>query len=182
MKKIVTLLLAIASIQATYAQDDYDRIFKKFKVDISLGYAVPQGTGTKAGFVIAVEPKYAVMDELAIGVRIEAAALVNLNFDRTSGTAKAVGSYLATGEYYFSNDYFRPFAGAGAGIFTTASATVTDSDSGDFSPTKSQFGFMARTGFEFGHLRLGVEYNFLKDKASYLSLKLGVNIGGGKKE
>ena len=33
---------------------------------------------------------------------------------------------------------------------------------------------MARAGFEYGHFRLGVEYNFVKDKSGYLGLKLGV--------
>ena len=40
---------------------------------------------------------------------------------------------------------------------------------------------MARTGFEYGHLRMGIEYNFLADKAGYLGIKLGVCIGGGRK-
>lgn len=182
MKKIITLLLVIAAVQATYAQDDNERIFKKFKVNFSLGYAAPQGDGTKAGAVVVIEPKYAVMEQLAIGLRLELAALVNINMDKTTGMARGVGSYLATGDYYFSHQNFRPFCGVGAGIFTTATATVSESDAGTFSPYTSQFGFMARTGFEYGHLRLGVEYNFLKDNAAYLSFKLGVNIGGGRKK
>ena len=48
-------------------------------------------------------------------------------------------------------------------------------------PVDSKFGFMARGGFEYGHLRLGVEYNFLAARSGYLGLKLGVVIGGGRK-
>jgi hypothetical protein len=40
---------------------------------------------------------------------------------------------------------------------------------------------MARTGFEYGHLRIGVEYNFVAEKSGYLGLKIGGVIGGGRK-
>ena len=39
-------------------------------------------------------------------------------------------------------------------------------------PIDSKFGFMARAGFEYGHLRLGLEYNFVSDKAGYFGIKL----------
>jgi hypothetical protein len=40
---------------------------------------------------------------------------------------------------------------------------------------------MTRAGFEYGHLRLGVEYNFVGDKMGYLGFKIGAVIGGGRK-
>ncbi len=91
------------------AQDEGtgERIFKKFKVDVSLGYAAPQeSTGTggfKAGALFAIEPKYAILDELAIGLRIEAAVTARVDQNNETGNAKANSSYLATGDYYFSN-------------------------------------------------------------------------------
>ena len=183
MKKLITFAFALCIFQLVHAQEESDRIFKKFKVDVSLGYAVPQesgGSGTSAGALFAVEPKYAVMDELSVGLRIEAAVMANIDADGENGTAKANASYLATGDYYFSNNKFRPFLGAGPGIYTYAKVSTEDENI-DNIPVNSKFGFMARGGFEYGHLRLGVEYNFVADKAGYLGIKLGAVIGGGRK-
>ena len=190
MKKILLMPLMGISFLLTQAQEKNEngtRIFKKFKTDVSLGYAVQQGasqmSGTKGGVLFAIEPKYAVLDALAIGLRMEAA--VTANIDQTgnsSSSAKANLSYLLTGDYYFTNKKFRPFGGVGAGMFTTASVNEkTIINSPQDIPQTTKFGFMARTGFEYGHLRMGVEYNFVADKAGYLGIKLGVCIGGGRK-
>jgi len=189
MKKqfsILTVLFLLFSF-AIQAQDakTSGRIFKKFKVDVSLGYAMPQesgGSGTKAGVLFAIEPKYAVMDELSVGLRMEGAVMANLDKNGQSGNAKANYSYLATGDYYFSNKRFRPFGGIGAGVYTFANVDLNSNNSSlNNIPVSSQFGFMARGGFEYGHLRLGVEYNFVAQKSGYLGLKIGAVIGGGRK-
>jgi outer membrane protein W len=188
MKKLITFAFALLIFQLVNAQDAQtnERIFKKFKVDISLGYAIPQesgGSGSKAGAVFALEPKYAVMDELSVGLRMEGAAMANIDADGEKGNVKANYSYLATGDYYFSNKKFRPFGGIGAGVFTHASIDLAnDNSSLDNIPKTSQFGFMARTGFEYGHLRIGVEYNFVAEKSGYLGLKIGGVIGGGRRK
>jgi len=188
MKKLAGFLVALVIAQCSLAQgSDTGRIFKKFKVDVSLGYAIPQsssnGASYSGGGLFAIEPKYAVVDQLAIGVRFEGAAIVheynNGYSNQTNGKANV--SYLLTGDYYFSNKSFRPFIGAGAGIYTVASV---DSSTNSVSslPTTSQFGFMIRGGFEAGHFRLGVEYNFVGNSANYLGLKVGACIGGGRKK
>lgn len=182
MKKWITLTMAIFIFQMANAQDSNDAIFKKFKVDVSLGYVVPQGSGRKGGALLAIEPKYAVMDELSLGLRIEGAGMANSDEFGDVQTVKANVSYLATGDYYFSNNRFRPFLGAGAGIFTFASVDVSQVDP-NFNdiPVNSKFGFMTRGGFEYGHLRVGVEYNFVSNQMGYLGLKIGGVIGGGRK-
>ena len=97
--------------------------FKKFKVDVSLGYALPiGGTGSKGGVLFATEPKYAVTNEISVGLRIEGAVTlsgINAATGYTNGNAsvKAAVSYLLTGDYYLSKSSFRPFIGAGAGFF-----------------------------------------------------------------
>ncbi len=190
MKKIILMPIMFISFLVTQAQEKKEtgtRTFKKFKTDVSVGYAIQQGagktSGTKGGALFAIEPKYAVIDALTVGLRIEAA--VTANIDQTgnsSSSAKGNLSYLLTGDYYFSNKKFRPFGGAGAGFFTTASVTdkTIINSTGDI-PQSTKFGFMARTGFEYGHLRFGVEYNFVADNAGYLGIKLGACIGGGRK-
>ena len=181
------LVSAFLYTQAQEKSESGTRIFKKFKTDVSIGYAIQQGagktSGTKGGALFVIEPKYAVMDALSVGLRMEAA--VTANIDQTgnsSSSAKANLSYLLTGDYYFSNNKFRPFGGAGAGVFTTASVDdKTEIISAADIPQTSNFGFMARTGFEYGHLRFGLEYNFVPDNAGYFGIKLGAVIGGGRK-
>lgn len=190
MKKIILMPFMVMTVLFSQAQENKEtgtRIFKKFKTDVSFGYAIQQGSGKtagkKGGALFVIEPKYAVLDALSIGLRMEAA--VTANFDQTgnsSSSATANVSYLATGDYYFTNNKFRPFAGAGAGMFTTASVNdKTEINSATDIPQASKFGFMARTGFEYGHLRMGFEYNFVADKAGYFGIKLGACIGGGRK-
>jgi outer membrane protein X len=166
-----------------------------------LGYAIPGGKGSKGGVLFAVEPKYSVMSSLALGLRMEGAVVARFSGYDDNGnpndvSVKASGSYLATGDYYFSDNYsFRPFAGAGAGIFSLASVE-TNSTSGEVS-AGTKFGGMIRAGFELSHFRLGLGYNLvpkttfegydengnltsgLTSKNSYIGIKLGVCLGGG---
>ena len=189
MKKKLSILASLLCIFSLtmQAQDEGsgDRVFKKFKVGVSFGYAIPQtsqGAGRNAGALFVIEPKYAVMNQLSLGIRLEGAAMVNVDNQGETGKAQVNASYLATGDYYFTDTKLRPFIGAGAGMYTYANVTSEDDISSvNDVPTTSSFGFMARGGFEFGHLRLGVEYNFVQDKSGYLGLKLGVVIGGGRK-
>jgi opacity protein-like surface antigen len=164
MKKCF-LILAFATIVSFSATAQSDSDLKPFKVDISLGYAIPGGSGAKGGVLFAIEPKYAVMSQLAVGLRMEAAVIARFSGYDADGypsdaSVKAAASYLATGDYYFTDNYsFRPFAGAGAGIFSLASAEVNSTSDGVSAGTK--FGGMIRAGIEMSHFRLGVEYNIV---------------------
>lgn len=194
------LILALGAMTSFSAMAQSKTDLKPFKVDVSAGYAIPGGTGAKGGVLFAIEPKYAVISNLSLGLRMEAAVIARFSGYNDEGTVnsasvKAAGSYLATGDYYFSDNYsLRPFAGAGAGIFSLASAEF-DSDQGAISGG-TKFGGMIRTGIEMKHFRLGVEYNIvpkttftgfdsdgneakLTSKNGYLGIKLGVCIGGG---
>jgi outer membrane protein X len=194
------LILAVGTIVSFSAMAQSDSDLKPFKVDVSLGYAIPGGSGAKGGVLFAVEPKYALINNLSVGLRMEAAVVARFSGYDNEGNAneasvKASGSYLATGDYYFSDNYsLRPFAGAGAGIFTIAAAEV-NGDEGAVA-AGSKFGGMIRGGIEMRHFRLGIEYNIvpsakftgldsegntaeLKSKNSYLGIKIGVCIGGG---
>jgi outer membrane protein X len=113
-----------------------------------------------------------------------------------NGSVKFSSSYLATGDYYFTNNYkFRPFAGAGAGVFLLAG--LESNQSADQISTGTKFGGMLRIGMEISHFRLGVEYNLvpkttfvgfdqngnevsgLTSKNSYIGIKIGACFGGG---
>ncbi|HTR28280.1 MAG TPA: hypothetical protein VMH27_03360 [Puia sp.] len=195
MKKAIVFLMALLCARAGFAQDSTisTRKFKVFKVDISGGYAIPQGSSASSagnsfsgGALFAIEPKFAVVDPLAIGIRVEAAVTAHLYHGSTNSsnsTAKANLSYILTMDYYFTNNRFRPFIGGGAGIYSTAEVDSTTTSNGIGSvPYTSQFGGMVRAGFEFGHLRIAAEYNFVANDASYIGLKLGVCIGGGRRK
>jgi outer membrane protein W len=112
----------------------------------------------------------------------------------TEVDVKAAGSYLATADYYLTENTVRPFAGAGVGIFSLASASA-DNNSGSVGAS-SKFGGLVRAGVEISHFRLGVEYNLVpsttvtvfdgsstyesKAKNGYIGIKIGAVIGGGK--
>ena len=198
MKRVLFLGLALIGITCAKAQTPTGA-YKPFKVDIAFGGAIPSGSGSKGGVLFAIEPKYAVMDQLSVGLRIEGAITARGFVDNEGYTASAKvaasSSYLATGDYYFSNNTFRPFAGAGVGIFQLASASFDQST--ESIGASSKFGGMVRAGFEIGHFRMGLEYNLIgkstetvqdgtpnppsiSSKNSYLGIKIGFFIGGGK--
>jgi outer membrane protein X len=198
-------LLAIVFFSSvlSYSANSQESDLKPFKVDVSLGYAIPGGKGAKGGVLFAVEPKYALINAFSVGLRMEGAVVARFSgYDQNGqpmdASVKASGSYLVTGDYYFTDNYsFRPFAGAGAGIFTLASVEV-NSTSGEVSGG-SKFGGMVRAGIELSHFRLGLEYNIvpkttftgydengevtsgLTSKNGYMGIKVGVCIGGGKR-
>ena len=199
MKKM-SVLIAFAAIVSlsSFGQSN----LRPFKVDLSVGYAIPGGSGSKGGVLFVVEPKYAVMSQLSLGLRMEGAVIARFGGYDQDGypndvSVKASGSYLVTGDYYFSDNYiFRPFAGAGAGLFRIAGVEV-NSTSGAVT-AGSKFGGMIRAGAEVSHFRVGVEYNIvpnttfngydsngdpatLTSKNGYIGLKVGVCIGGGRR-
>ena len=182
MRKLSFLMILIAVAVFANAQD---LTFKPFKFDIAMGYASPSGGGgAKGGFLFALEPKYALNDNLTLGLRMEAAIMVRARVDENgqelNGDAKASGSYLATADYYFNTNKFRPFAGVGAGLYKTATADFSESDV----KTANKFGFAPRVGFEYGHFRTALEYNVAGKTGTvnnnYLGLKVGFFIGGGR--
>lgn len=184
MKKISFVLALVATGLFVNAQST---AFKPVKVDVAFGYASPSGKGAKGGMLFAIEPKFAITNNITVGLRGEGAIMAQAEIDQAtgelkSGSVKANASYLATGDYYLTTSSFRPFAGVGAGIYSVAGATA-DQNTGEVQAGK-KFGFMPRAGFEAGHFRTAIEYNFVGKTGtinnSYLGIKIGFFIGGGK--
>jgi hypothetical protein len=92
MKKVLFGLSILATSILANAQET---TFKPFKFDIATGYAVPGGSGTKGGLIFAFEPKYALNDNITVGLRWEGAvmvrATVDANGETMKGDAKASG-------------------------------------------------------------------------------------------
>ena len=202
MKNLLAILVLTSVI--SLSAKSQESVFKPFKVDVSLGYAIPGGDGAKGGILFAVEPKYAVIPNLSVGLRMEAAVMARFsgydeNGEVMEASVKAAASYIATGDYYFMPDKnFRPFTGAGVGIYSVGGVEANQT-SGEVS-AGSKFGGLVRTGFEFSHFRMGFEYNIvpktkfqgydgdgnpttgLTSNNSYMGIKIGVCIGGGRRK
>jgi outer membrane protein X len=189
MKKI--LFTIIITCLAIFAQAQKKNSFKPFKVDLAIGYAIPGGSGSKGGVVLALEPKYALNDNLTLGLRLETAltarGAVDASGMEVTGDIKGMGSYFATADYFFNTHKFRPFVGAGLGVVNIAAASFdTQSSQIDAEDVQAStnFGFMPRVGFELGHFRTGLEYNIMGKTGdinnNYLGIKLGFFFGGGR--
>ncbi|QPH40995.1 outer membrane beta-barrel protein [Pedobacter endophyticus] len=187
--KIATLLLLVSF--SAFKAKAQSETFKAFKVDVALGYAAPSGSGSKAGILFAVEPKYSMSDQLTLGLRMEwALTAYSIEKDGVSyaGDIKSTGSYLATADYMFNTNKVRPFAGLGVGIYSVAGASFSSDNSSLQTNTvasSTKFGFAPRVGAELGHFRAAIEYNFAgKDdniKYNYLGFKIGAFFGGGRR-
>ena len=168
--------------------------FKPFRVDIGLGFAVASGGG---GLVLNLEPKYAVIPQLSVGLKFEADLIVrdikvsaNGKEEIAEATAQGIVSYLATADYHLMQKGFRPFVGAGLGLYSIAAAKASSSSSdpegtllGEGATTN--FGAMIRGGFDVGHFRLALAYNFagkdaIKSNTGFFSMTVGAYIGGGR--
>lgn len=174
--------------------------FKKFKVGLGGGYAIPGGNGAKAGVLFYLEPAYRIQDNLQVGLRMEWAVIAR-GYSEDIGSAdfdvSALGSYTLNGQYYFNNNSFRPFVGAGFGMYSIKAAKLdvsdaNDPDAGDLGLSdETKFGFYPRVGFDAGHFTLSIDYNLVgateiegadgKIKNSYIGIRLGGFFGGGRK-
>jgi outer membrane protein W len=186
MKKSI-LLFAIA-IGFGITAKAQSATYHNFKVDIGIGYAIPSessGTGgTKAGVTFTVQPHYRLSDDLALGLRIEGAALGDKNETDGSTHVKisVLTSYCATGEYYLTNKGIRPFVGAGLGLFTQSASIDSKNSANSVSAHNSQFGVFPEAGIEAGHFRLSADYDIIGNNSSYFSIKIGAFFGGGSRK
>ena len=184
MKKIVFATLLITILNFANAQST---LYKPFKADFAVGFASPSGSGAKAGVLFSIEPKYAITNKIVTGIRLEGAVMARATMDQTgqmvSGEVKANASYIVTTDYFYTTKKFRPFTGAGAGLFSTAAGSV-DKTTGTLS-SGNKFGAITRAGFEFGHFRFATEYNIVGKtgdiKNNYIGFKIGFFAGGAKK-
>ena len=193
MKRILTVAVLVAlTAFAAEAQE-----FKKFRVGLGTGYAMASGEGAKAGVLLYLEPAYRVQDQILVGLRWEAAAVVR-GYDATvetgSASASLSGSTALFGQYYFNNNNVRPFVGLGFGTNKIATAAASFDGEAFAGISESKFGFFPRVGIDAGHFTLSLDYNIigastltgtagteLKTKNNYIGIRLGGFIGGGRK-
>ncbi|MTI40154.1 outer membrane beta-barrel protein [Fulvivirga lutimaris] len=187
MKKTLLLMVFVAIGMTANAQE-----FKPFKVGLGFGYAIPSDGG--GGIAIYLEPGYRITDAILLNLRIESAAMAKVVGTQEAKVA-ASASYTVNGQYYFNNNDFRPFAGLGLGLF--ANANVEVSGQAGSASAGTVIGFYPRLGFDYKHFNFIFDYNLIPAtdevevngstvelteniKNSYMSIKIGVSIGGGR--
>jgi hypothetical protein len=176
MKK---LLLFSALVALAFLANAQSTTYRAFKVDLDLGYAGPSSGTAKAGAAFAIEPHYRLSDDFALGFRFEGAALLyQTNTGKDKGSL--LSSYCVTGDYYLAKSGFRPFIGAGTGLFQQQSVSA-NSGNVNLVAGATNFGFFPRVGFETGHFRMSADYDIAGSNSNYFAITLGVFFGGGKK-
>ncbi len=190
MRKYICISLAcLVFSKITSAQDG--PIYKPFKIDLGMGIA--SQPFKISGFVLDAEPSFTIAERFKPGLRFEFAML----------SMKDIGSSALTFDYYFLNKKgFRVFAGGGYGYYSTSSSGGCDPgpSTTQIIRTAKNSGGLVRIGFDLDHFHFGLEYNFVPStyvtakgndaqnspmvmyKNNYFALKIGVNIGGGRKK
>lgn len=177
-------LLFIAMLAATNVQAQQ---YRKFLVAVQLG--LPNSHGFISSFTL--EPGYRLSDKMQIGFRMETQNMMPY----TGSNSMPVSSMGLNAHYYL---YKHAFVGAGVGLFNPSNNFIMNSTENQ--NQRNGVGLYPRLGYDLGHFRLMVEYNFvqpMKDyisypmpgyvghfenvNKSYLSLKVGFFIGGGRK-
>ncbi len=183
-KSIFIAIFSLLVMGAANAQE-----FKPFQLYLGLGYAMPADGG--GGILVDVEPAYRISDQIAVGLRLESAAMAKVVGDYEA-SVKGVGSYTVNGKYYFSNNNFRPYAGVGLGLYALGSSTA--GPNGGSIEAGTTFGFYPRIGFDAGHFNFNIDYNIVSStqvdttvgdiddiKNSYIGFRVGAFIFGGRR-
>jgi len=193
----IRLAAALSSLALAFpalASEHYQPV----RVELVLVGAYGPGDISTYGGGIAVEPKYNVSDQIALGLRIEMVGMASesiytLSGATTSLSARGVVAFLAKGDLYLTTSSVRPFLGFGAGYYAMGSSTTSLSGVG--SEAFSGFGVFPQIGVNFGHFRLAAGYNIITGgqqtiatvgtttvtlAKNYFSFELGGTIGGGR--
>ncbi|HAH35698.1 MAG TPA: hypothetical protein DEQ87_20900 [Algoriphagus sp.] len=197
MKKLLIVLAILFSAQASFGQQA-----GKFRMGLDLGPAIPDGGGL--GFLVNLEPKINVANNMNIGLRLGIAGLAREvrsfdDFQQYEGEISANASFAGTFDYYFNNggSNFAPYIGVGYGYYTLSAVDLGSSSSTpDFDNLDAEYKWapMVRAGIELGKFRMGAEYNFvpvsdLQDTSGniigealnqYFGFTLGFYVGGGR--
>ncbi len=194
MKKLLVAVIAVFALSTAQAQEE-----GKVRVGLDMGYAAVSNGG---GFLLNLEPKYNLADNMNVGLRLGVALVVkgietDGGGELQSASVSGMSSYMGTFDYYFVlGGAFNPFVGAGAGFVSLASVSV-DSETeftGQNIGSEGKVGFMLRGGFEASKFRMTLEYDLigkttLEDlngdeygsiKNNYFGVTVGFYVGGGK--
>jgi outer membrane protein X len=178
MKKLLLSAALLCGIALSAQAQD----FTPFRVDGGAGYGLPFNDGLEGGVLFYLEPKYEIIPQLSVGIRWEGSLFAGA----TEGiSVKLSSAYMATGDYFFTNNKFRPFVGAGLGAYAIGGSSIEIEGINIEAEGKTNFGALLRAGFDVSHLRLALAYNYGgktgDETFHFFSATIGFYIGGGKK-
>jgi hypothetical protein len=176
LSRIVLTVALLAVTPAAFAQAPN---YQPVRVDLTSYYGYsPSDNGAAHGFGVALEPKYNLTDNLAVGLRLEAAGFVSQKISvEQGGTSQGVSlsqggrglyTFLAKADYYLTTSYARPFVGLGAGYYKVGAGSQKVEAGGSSGSTIKQaagsfsgFGVCPQLGINLGGFRLAVAYHFI---------------------
>ncbi len=171
MKRILSPMAALALLALAPAASAQSPNYQPVRVDLTVFGAYGSADVNAYGFGGALEPKYNVMDRLAVGFRFEGAAFVVQKVTvgpagtgevTVSQNVRTVSAYLLKGDWYVTTAPVRPFVGLGFGLYRMSAASQEISGSGSIvqqAKVFSGFGFCPQLGVNFGGFRLAAIYH-----------------------
>lgn len=179
------------------------RRYQLFRFDLHALFPISHGTGGW-GHGIALEPKFNVLDKLAVGLRTEAAVMGGgkVGPESASVSLTAFVTLMAKVDYYFTHAPFRPFVAVGLGLVDLASVSTASNPTGTSVSEAAgvHFGISPQAGIELGAFRLAVTYHAIigamaeariavttggmqieRTTRNVLSIELGGRIGGKRR-
>lgn len=183
MKKL--LFVVVAMLMFGFSSTSFAQI----KVGATAGLALPMGDfgeAWKMGFGGGIEGKYFISEKLALGASLGYYAFsakdidTDLKSEGASDPSFSIMPILATVDYFFTAEGFKPFIGAGVGLFSMKSK-VSVPFFGDVETTSSELGIAPTVGFLYGisdklDFNVNAKYNMIFTEGSSTSY-LGVNAG-----
>lgn len=136
-------------------------------LSIRTGFQANAAPGTPVGYGVGgvVEPMFLATENLAVGLRVDAAALFAI--DVGPGAASAgIGvpvSTLLKVEYGLGSSIIRPVVGAGGGTYllTRVGGSGGPSGAGAGMAVGRYFGLAPQLGLDFGGFRMAAMYHFI---------------------
>ncbi|MDR2449026.1 MAG: hypothetical protein LBD52_03610 [Prevotellaceae bacterium] len=177
MKKLLFSVVLFCGVALSVQAQD----FKPFRVDGGVGYGLPFTEGLDGGVLFYLEPKYEIIPQLSVGIRWEGSLFAG---SEEGVSVKLSSAYMATGDYFFTNNKFRPFVGLGLGAYSIGGSSIEVNSQTIDVEGKTNFGALLRAGFDVSHFRLALAYNYggkMEETFHFFSATVGFYIGGGKK-
>jgi outer membrane protein W len=211
MKRLALPVLAALALAAPAARAQAPS-YQPIRVDLTFYGAYAPADATSWGGGLAIEPKFNVTDQLAVGFRVDAAGFVTQDVRVSSGTgdanvsqgARAVTTLLAKGDYYLTTSPVRPFVGLGVGLYRIGAGSQSVSGGTVVQTAQSfrGFGFAPQVGVNLGGFRLAGTYHAVmggdivvatqavgapaatevKLSKNFFSFELGGTFGGGRRQ
>lgn len=183
-KSRIFTLLAILNVYVTsYSQSS---VFKPFKAEFGISRALTLNEPRNNGIGLFINPMYNVTDQFSIGPRfcrlLVSTEGINYGAGYMDDWLVDYSSILLVGDCYLSTNHARVFLGFGIGIYKKKESFMVSSFLGGvgFDEYKtSKLGIMPRIGFNIGHFKAALNYNFTGGIYNYLSISAGIEIGGG---